>query len=237
MKGMMGRRNTRASGPTAPPREDSFTRASSAPQVRVRTLAKSQPIRSDGLRADTLEEDRKRMRILVPAVLGFIGFAALAACSDDPTVATEEVVLLRVDPPGGSVAVNPGTQVVLTFDRAIRPSMAEYAALHEGTVIGPEVGGTWSLTQDGTVLTFTPAEPLKAATIYAIHLGGGMEGVHGEPMNLDMHGATHMGGQWATGSVMSGGMGGMAGGHPHMGEGWQDPNGTYGMVFTFTTGN
>jgi hypothetical protein len=31
------------------------------------------------------------------------------------------------------------------------------------------------------------------------------------------------------------GPGGMMGGHPHMGDGWQHHNGTYGMAFPFWT--
>ena len=41
-----------------------------------------------------------------------------------------------------------------------------------------------------------------------------------------------MGGQWATASMMGNGMG-MAG--SMMGTGWRHSNGTYGMVFSFTT--
>jgi hypothetical protein len=41
------------------------------------------------------------------------------------------------------------------------------------------------------------------------------------------------GGQWVSGGMM-GGMGSMSG--SMMGNGWQHPNnGTYGMIFTFTT--
>jgi hypothetical protein len=51
-----------------------------------------------------------------------------------------------------------------------------------------------------------------------------------------MHGDM-MGGQWATQSMMTGGMGmGSGSMGSHMGTGWQHPdNGSYGMVFTFTT--
>ena len=51
--------------------------------------------------------------------------------------------------------------------------------------------------------------------------------------------AIGMGGQWATGTMMTAGMGaGMMGGGQStmMGSGWQHPsNGSYGMVFTFKT--
>lgn len=173
-------------------------------------------------------------RVAVLAV-GAVAMAGITACSEDPAALSEEVVLLSVVPPGGSVGVDVGASVVVTFDHGIMPSMVELAALHEGGVDGPGVDGAWQLSNDGAVLTFTPALPLKPATSYTIHLGGGMRGDHGEPMNFDMHGSAHMGGQWATGGMMSGGMGGIGGAHPHMGSGWSHANGSYGMIFRFMT--
>lgn len=163
--------------------------------------------------------------------------ASLIACSDDATGPEGEEVaaLASVQPAGGSVDVSVDATVVVTFDHAIGFGMEQYAALHEGEVTGPEVSGSWSRSEDGTQLIFTPAAPLKPATTYVIHIGGGMMDADGHPVNLGMHG-TGMGGQWATQSMMSGGMmgGGMMG--THMGAGWQHhSNGTYGMIFTFTT--
>jgi hypothetical protein len=169
-------------------------------------------------------------RVPVFAV-GVVALAGLAACSENPAAISDEVVLLSIAPAGGSVGVDVGVSIVVTFDHAIMSTMVDYAALHEGDVDGPGVDGAWQLSDDGTVLTFTPALPLKAATSYLIHLGGGIRGDHGGPMNLATHGSMHMGGQWATG----GGMGGMGGAHPHMGTGWSHPNGSYGMIFSFTT--
>jgi hypothetical protein len=65
-----------------------------------------------------------------------------------------------------------------------------------------------------------------------MHLGGGMRGDHGEATDFDLHGGAHMGGEWATGAMMAGG--GMMGTR-HMGDGWRHENGSYGMVFSFTT--
>lgn len=169
------------------------------------------------------------------AAVGVVASGGLIGCSEAPTALEGDVMLLSVAPQGGSVGVDPDASVVVTFDHAIMASMTAYAALHEGPVTGPEVAGAWSLSADGRVLTFTPAQALKQATSYTIHLGGGMEGEHGESMDFETHGAMHMGGQWATGGMMSGGMSGMDGSHPHMGGGWSHPNGTYGMTFTFTT--
>lgn len=162
----------------------------------------------------------------------------VAACDEGTTTPEPETVLLSVAPAGEAVDVARDAPVVVTFDHAIDPEMTEYAALHEGDVNGPEVAGTWSLSEDSTRLIFTQDEPLKAGTEYTIHLGGGMMDSEGHYVDMGTNG-THMGGEWASGSMMGGGMhgGGMNGGqHDHMGGGWDHPeNGSYGMVFTFTT--
>jgi hypothetical protein len=153
------------------------------------------------------------------------------------TAGTAPTSLVSVEPQGGATDVDPGAPIVVTFDHAVDPSMTEYVALHEGDVRGPEVPGAWELSEDSTRLVFTRDEPLKAATEYTLHLGGGMTDAEGHHLDVRTEG-THMGGEWATDSMMSGGMhGGMdGGGHDHMGEGWDHPeNGSHGLVFTFTT--
>jgi len=175
-------------------------------------------------------------------VLSTAIIAAAAACQDDATspAIDEPTALLSVQPAGGPTHVAVGANVVITFNHSIAEGMEVYAALHEGSVTGPEVAGTWTRSADGMTLSFAPDTPLKPATTYIIHIGGGMMDEDGHTVDLDMHGMD-MGGQWATESMMTGGMGsgmGGMGGEPgsHMGPGWQDPsNGTYGMVFSFTT--
>lgn len=180
---------------------------------------------------------RKTMRAGA-AGLAMIAAAVTGACSDEATGPDfrEPTALLSVQPAGGTVGVEVGTDVVVRFDHAIAEGMERYASLHEGSVVGPEVPGAWTRSADGATLTFSPAAPLKPATTYVIHLGGGMMDEDGEGVDLGMHGLD-MGGQWATGSMMTGGMGsGMTGSATHMGAGWQHPsNGSYGMVFAFTT--
>lgn len=139
-------------------------------------------------------------------------------------------------PAGGATNVVVGDSVVVHFDHAVGPGMEAFAALHEGSVAGPLVPGTWGLSQDRTTMTFVPTSPLKPSTTYVIHLGGAMRDANGNVVDLQMHGAG-MGGQWATQSMMSG-MGTGMGGHTgtHMDAGWRHPtNGSYGMVFVFTT--
>jgi len=112
--------------------------------------------------------------------------------------------------------------------------MEAYAELHEGSVTGPVVEGAWTLSEDRMVLTFAPTQALKPSTTYVIHLGGGMMDELGNHVNLGQHGLG-MGGQWATQTMMTGGMG--MGGNGHMtGTGWAHPtNGSFGMIFSFTT--
>jgi len=97
-------------------------------------------------------------------------------------------------------------------------------------------------------MTFTPKNRLKNHTRYFIHLGGGMEDHEGRLLDLERHGPM-MGGEWfmagmhqeglhgyRMGQGSMGGMGGMGEG-AEMGAGWMHPsNGTYGMLFAFTTG-
>ncbi len=113
-----------------------------------------------------------------------------AACQDNATAPVENApaALLSVQPAGGSIDVAVGADVVIAFDHAIAEGMEEYAALHEGSVVGPEVAGTWTRSADGLTLTFTPAAPLKPATTYVIHIGGGMMDEDGHTVDLDMHG-------------------------------------------------
>ena len=180
----------------------------------------------------------KRAAIFPGVVLGAAIFTG--ACSEGlGPETTEAAALLSVQPAPGTVGVEVGTTVTVVFDHAMAPGMDAYMALHEGDVSGPEVPGTWMMSGDHMTMTFTPAEPLKAATVYVIHVGGGMMDGDGHVVNLERHGL-EMGGHWATGSMMTGGMGsGMTGGGldgHHMGDGWGHPtNGSYGMVFSFTT--
>jgi hypothetical protein len=67
---------------------------------------------------------------------------------------------------------------------------------------------------------------------YVFHLGGGMMTQAGQPLDYTRYGPM-MGGQWIMGGMMgnshAGGSWGM------MGPAWRNANGSYGMVFGFTT--
>jgi len=168
--------------------------------------------------------------LLLPA------FAAACSSRGAPTSPAATAELLNVAPAGGSTGVSVDTTVTVTFDHAMNPAMSEYADLHEGDLSGSVVDGTWAWSADTTVLTFTPSAPLKPATTYTIHLGGGMKDADGEPVDMDRYGPD-CGGQTATAGMMggAGGMMGSGGQGAHMGQGWQGADGDYGMIFTFTT--
>jgi hypothetical protein len=167
------------------------------------------------------------MRALSAAAIA----TAVWGCHDGFAPVGDTTVLSMV-PASGTTNADPTGSVVVEFSHAMRMGMEQYVALHEGDVTGPVVQGMWTWSSDRLTLTFTPATPLKAQTQYTLHLGGGMMDANGNLLNYD-HCTSQHGGQWATQSMMGGSM--MGGMSNMMGAGWQHANGTYGMVFGFTT--
>jgi len=158
---------------------------------------------------------------------------ALGGCSEDPIAPALTARVISVVPSGGATGVGPNAPIVVTFSHPMQPGMEQYAALHEGDVTGPVVAGAWAWSGDRATLTFTPAQLLKSQTQYRLHLGGGMRATDGGFVDWGSCVGQH-GGQWATQQMMGGG-GMMGGDSTMMGPGWRAGNGTYGMVFTFTT--
>ena len=155
----------------------------------------------------------------------------LSGCGGDATAPPLSARVVSIVPSGGATGVDPNAPIVVTFDHPMRPGMEQYAALHQGDVTGPVVSGSWTWSADRMTLTFTPTQPLAGQTEYTLHLGGGMRAADGAYVDYGSCAAQYHG-QWATQQMMGNGM--MAGGSM-MGSGWRHPNGTYGMVFTFTT--
>lgn len=154
--------------------------------------------------------------------------ALTVACAGEPTAPPPTARIVSLVPAGGATGVDPAAPIVITFSHPMPSGMEQYVALHEGGLDGPAVPMNCAWTAEQTVLTCTPHEPLAASTGYALHIGGGMRDRLGDPLDYEGCIGLH-GGQWATGGIM--GMGGPAG----MGPGWRHANGSYGMVFTFTT--
>ena len=174
---------------------------------------------------------------LLSAVLGGAWGCSTTATGPAPGTSAGLTALVSVTPKGSATGIDPSAPIVVAFSHAMYAGMEMYVSLHEGDVTGPTVAGTatWSTGRD--TLTFTPSAPLKAATQYTLHVGGGMKDASGNVIDMTQYGSM-MGGQWATSSMMTGG-GMMGGGGPmsgqEMGPGWAGTNGMYGMVFSFTT--
>lgn len=155
---------------------------------------------------------------------------ALGACGGDPTAPALTARVVSIVPSGGAWGVDRNAPIVVTFSHPMRSGMEQYAALHAGAATGPVVAGTWAWSGDRTTLTFSPAQPLESQTQYTLHLGGGMRATDGGFVDYGPC-LGQYGGQWVTQQMMGGGM--MGGGM--LGSGWRHPNGTFGMVFGFTT--
>jgi len=85
----------------------------------------------------------------------------------------------------------------------------------------------------GSPMTFRFSGAMGAGMeqYFDLHMGGGMMSSGG--VAVDYTAGLGMGGQWIMGGMMTGTHGGMGWGM--MGSGWHHANGSYGMVFTFTT--
>lgn len=166
---------------------------------------------------------------VLAAALVVSSAACASSSSTAPPAATTAIV--AVVPAGGATGVDPAAPVVIAFSHAMPASTQMLVSLHEGSIGGPLVAGTtaWSASRD--TLTFAPAAPLAPHTTYVLHVGGGMTDAAGEP--VDYGRCDELGGERATRQMMQGGMMGTDGGE--MGPGWQGRDGSYGMLFTFTT--
>jgi hypothetical protein len=139
--------------------------------------------------------------------------------------------LMSVSPSGSTSGVPVNTSLTMRFGHAMAPGMEQFVDLHVGDPSGPTVPPSCGWSPDRTLLTCVPETPLRPRTTYALHLGGGMMDADDHVVDIGEHG-TPMGGQWLYPNMMSG-HGGMPWGR--MGSGWRNPNGSYGMFFTFTT--
>ncbi len=179
-------------------------------------------------------------RLLVIGVATLVGACSGSSNAGDPAAPGEPTLLLSVVPAVGAVDVGLTPDVEVRFNRPIPTNVRHYVALHDGDCPGPVVGGMWSRTGDQMALGFMPFESLMPGTVYTIHVGGGMADGSGMPFDLAVHGVG-MGGQWATEAMVLGpdgmgmGMDMMGQTITHTGLGWSHGDGTYGMVFQFTT--
>ncbi len=139
--------------------------------------------------------------------------------------------LVGVSPAPGTMGVDPSATMTMTFSAAMQTSMIQYVDLHQGTIAGPVAPMTCNWSSGNTILTCQPNQPLQHGTSYVLHMGGGMMDANGHSVDVEHHGMT-IGGQPISGGMMGGMHGGQGTGM--MGGGWMDPDGHYGMEFTFT---
>jgi hypothetical protein len=139
---------------------------------------------------------------------------------------------MSVTPQGGAMGVSGSTSMVFRFGAAMGSGMEQYIDLHMGDLAGPAMPMNCAWSPDRTILTCTPKGPLSPHSNYALHLGGGMMTQAGRTLDCAQYGPM-MGGQWVMGGMMEGLHAGIAWGM--MGANWRNANGSYGMVFSFTT--
>ncbi len=171
-------------------------------------------------------------RMQVAAILACSTTLFTVACNDNNAPADTGTTLTAVSPVGGATTVTPTAPIVLTFSAPMAQGMEAYMDVHQGTTAGPVMPMSCTWSGDRTSLTCTHAAPFDHGAMYTIHIGCGMMDSDDMPIDMDAYGH-RMGGDW----LQPGMMGGMHAGQPinGMGPGWHGSNGSYGMMFTFTT--
>jgi len=172
------------------------------------------------------------MRTMHPAGFLLVTAIAAVACSggEETSAPSGSAVVLAVAPAANSTGVSPTSPIAITFNHPMMAGMELLVVLHNGTVTGPEVAGTWAWSLDRTTLTFLPNESFASRTTYVLHLSPNLKDAAGN--TVDFAGcAGYVRGQPVPGGIF--GWGGSCG----MGPGWKAGSGTwgYGMFFTFTT--
>ena len=167
--------------------------------------------------------------------MGACNNGAMSSAGVTGNSVTGAPALSSLTPAAGTTGVDPTKPITITFTLPMMNGMEMLVVVHEGSVTGPQIGGTSVWSTDRATLTFTPATPLKAKTNYIVHFSPNLQGTNGKTINMGA--GTMMGGPVVTGGMM-GSLGGMMNGQwgpGMMGAGWQASDGTFGMTFTFTT--
>lgn len=174
-------------------------------------------------------------RSMIPGAAALALLLAAAGCGDETMmtgpggIPGSSPMVLSVTPSGDATGVSATTAVTIRFSQGMGVGMEQFVDMHQGDVTGPVMPMSCGWSGDRSMLTCTPRAALRPGTRYAVHVGAGMMGTNGLPLDLNQ---MPMGGQWAFPSMM-GNHGGMS--WNMMGSGWQGSNGSYGMVFSFTT--
>jgi hypothetical protein len=150
------------------------------------------------------------------------------ACSDDSNnePGTGAATTLDAVTIAAPTAAHPGGTMTMGFNGSMMAGMEQYVDLHQGTTTGPQVPMTCTMSPDRVTITCAPNAALTPGGQYTLHMGAGMMGSNGTP--VDMSAGMGMGGTWMTSGMMGGHNGAMTG------NGWTDTSGHGGMLFTFT---
>lgn len=166
--------------------------------------------------------------------LGACGMSSSSPTSPGSELATDSPIALSVLPAAGTTGVDPARPITITFNMSMMSGMELLVVLHEGSAAGPQITGLSSWSADRRVLTFMPATTLKAKTAYLVHLSPSLQGTNGK--SIDLAQCAKIGGTYVTGNMMgSASMMNGSWGSGMMGAGWKATDGTFGMLFTFTT--
>jgi hypothetical protein len=161
----------------------------------------------------------------VPRFAAIVLVAALAiACSDSSSPSTTSATALDAVTIGPASTTHPGGTVAMAFNGTMMTGMEQYVDLHQGDTTGALVPMTCAMSTDRAMITCAPNAALTPGADYTLHMGAGMMGSNGRP--VDMSAGMGMGGTWMTSGMMGGHNGAI------MGNGWTDTAGHGGMLFT-----
>ena len=177
----------------------------------------------------------RRMSAVVPVVA-----LVLTACGSagDPSGPAESAALApslaSIQPGNAATGVDPSAPVVLKLSQSMQTGMEMLVVLHEDNVTGATIPASAAWSLDRMTLTLKPQSALKRGTTYVVHLSPSLQDTAGRMINMTS--GTMLGGRTVSGGMMgSGSMTNGQWGPGMMGAGWQASNGTFGMIFTFTT--
>lgn len=109
--------------------------------------------------------------------------------------------------PRDSVSADSVESIRVVFSGPLAEGSADYVDIHSGTTRGDPFEANCFLTSAETIITCTPAEPFEAGSEYWVHVGGGIRGFNGSPVDLAGIG-TLLGGTIVTDTAFA------AGAHP-----------------------
>jgi hypothetical protein len=167
-------------------------------------------------------------RTLARSAVIALAAAVAAACSDNSSTSTTSATALESVTIGPATATTPGGVMTMSFNGPLMARMEQYGDLHQGNTSAAQVPMACAMSTDRATITCAPNAALTPGGQYTLHMGAGMMGSNGTP--VDMSAGMGMGGTWMTGGMMGGHNGAM------MGSGWTDTAGHGGMLFTFTAG-